>query len=41
MNFGKFWKASALLAAFAVPLTTYSLKSREGDVWVWGSGRNG
>ena len=41
MNFSKFWKASALLAAFVVPFSAYSLKSKEGDVWVWGSGRNG
>ncbi len=41
MKFNKFWKASALVAAFVVPWGAYSLKSREGDAWVWGSGRNG
>ncbi len=30
MQFNKFWKVSALVAAFVVPTTAYSLKSREG-----------
>lgn len=30
MNFSKFWKATALAVSFAIPLGTYSLKSREG-----------
>lgn len=41
MNFGKFFKATALAATFIVPFSAYSLKSREGEVWVWGSGKNG
>lgn len=30
MSFGKFWKASVLAAAFIVPFSTYSMKTREG-----------
>lgn len=41
MNFSKVWKATALAATLIIPMATYSLKSREGEVWAWGSGRNG
>ena len=29
MNFNKIWKTSALVAAFLLPTTVYSMKARE------------
>ena len=39
MKFNKFFKAAAI--ALAIPCGVYSLKSKEADLWAWGSGRNG
>jgi hypothetical protein len=41
MHFNKFWKASALLAVFATPIAVYTIKPKDGEIWGWGSGRNG
>lgn len=43
MNFNKFWKVSALATMLVLPISSYNyaLKTKEGEAWVWGSGRNG
>jgi alpha-tubulin suppressor-like RCC1 family protein len=41
MYFNKFWKASSLVAALLTPVAVYTIKPKDGEIWVWGSGRNG
>jgi alpha-tubulin suppressor-like RCC1 family protein len=35
------WGASVLAIGVLIPGTVFDLKSKEGEAWVWGSGRNG
>lgn len=41
MKFNKFLKATALATAVFLPWGICSLKPNEGEIWAWGSGRNG
>lgn len=41
MKFNKFLKLSALATAVVLPWSICSLKTKEGEIWSWGSGRNG
>lgn len=41
MNIKTFWRATALATAIFIPIKAYSMKTKEQQVWAWGSGRNG
>ena len=41
MKFNKFLKASAIATALILPWGACTLKTKEGEIWSWGAGRNG
>jgi alpha-tubulin suppressor-like RCC1 family protein len=41
MYFTKFCKASTLILAVVSPIAICTMKQKDGELWVWGSGRNG